>query len=76
MDEPEPFRAKRPGRKKRIMPNRAGSTASADEIAKMATRGEDVSKFFTGEYTVVRPIHRVNLDLTQAVDQVRPSKKR
>jgi len=37
---------------------------TADEIAVMATRGEDVSRFFTNEFTVVRPVRRVNVDLT------------
>jgi hypothetical protein len=40
---------------------------SADEIAAMATRGEDVSSYFTNEFTVVRPIQRVNVDLTQGM---------
>jgi metal-responsive CopG/Arc/MetJ family transcriptional regulator len=30
----------------------------------MASRGEDVSRFFTNDFEVVRPIRRVNLDLT------------
>lgn len=33
----------------------------------MASRGEDVSAYFTNKFTVVRPIHRVNVDLTQGV---------
>ena len=40
---------------------------TADEIAEMATRGEDVSKFFTNKFTVVRPVKRVNVDLTQGM---------
>ena len=40
---------------------------SADEIAEKATRGEDVSAFFTGKFTVVKPLHRVNVDLTQGL---------
>ena len=39
----------------------------ADEIAGMATRGEDVSKFFTNQFTAVRPVRRVNVDLTQGM---------
>jgi hypothetical protein len=42
----------------------AGKAASADDIADMASRGEDVSSHFTKRFTVVRPIHRVNVDLT------------
>ncbi|HEY3444011.1 MAG TPA: hypothetical protein VGK29_24875 [Paludibaculum sp.] len=37
---------------------------SADEIAEKATRGEDVSAHFTNQFTVVRPVRRVNVDLT------------
>lgn len=40
---------------------------TADEIAEMATRGEDVSRFFTNQFTVVRPVKRVNVDLTQGM---------
>ena len=37
---------------------------SPDEIAERASRGEDVSGYFTNGFTVVRPVRRVNLDLT------------
>jgi hypothetical protein len=40
---------------------------SADRIAEMASRGEDVSAHFTNEFTVVRPIRRVNVDLTEGM---------
>ena len=43
----------------------AGPTA--DGIAEMATRGEDVSAYFTNKFTVVRPVKRVNIDLTQGM---------
>lgn len=49
------------------MENESNQFPSADEIAEMATRGEDISKFFTNEFTVVRPIRRVNVDLTQGM---------
>lgn len=49
------------------MPNKSRKTPSADEIAGMATRGEDVSKFFTNHFAVVRPVRRVNVDLTQGM---------
>ena len=39
----------------------------ADEIAEMASRGENVSGYFTNRFTVVRPEHRVNVDLTQGM---------
>jgi hypothetical protein len=42
-------------------------TPTADEIAEMASRGEDISSYFTRKFTVVRPIHRVNVDLTQGM---------
>jgi len=42
-------------------------TATADEIAELASRGEDISSYFTRKFTVVRPIHRVNVDLTQGM---------
>lgn len=40
---------------------------TADEIAEMASRGEDVSRYFTNKFTVVKPIHRVNVDLTRGM---------
>ncbi|MEO8028293.1 MAG: ribbon-helix-helix domain-containing protein [Bryobacteraceae bacterium] len=49
------------------MPTKSKPSISADEIAERATRGEDVSKFFTNRFTVVRPIRRVNVDLTQGM---------
>ncbi|HNY42070.1 MAG TPA: ribbon-helix-helix protein, CopG family [Bryobacteraceae bacterium] len=49
------------------MPNKSRPTATADKIAEMATRGEDVSRFFTNQFTVVRPVRRVNVDLTQGM---------
>ncbi len=49
------------------MPIKSRRSPSADEIADMATRGEDVSKFFTNQFTVVRPVRRVNVDLTQGM---------
>jgi hypothetical protein len=42
-------------------------TPTADEIAEMATRGEDVSAYFSNKFTVVRPIRRVNVDLTEGM---------
>ena len=42
-------------------------TPTADEIAAMASRGEDISPYFTRKFTVVRPIHRVNVDLTRGM---------
>ena len=47
------------------MPTTSERTPTADQIAEMTSRGEDVSSCFTNKFTVVRPIHRVNVDLTQ-----------
>lgn len=33
----------------------------------LATRAEDVSAYFTNKFTVVRPVHRVNVDLTRGM---------
>jgi metal-responsive CopG/Arc/MetJ family transcriptional regulator len=33
----------------------------------MASRGEDVSAYFTNKFTAVRPVRRVNVDLTQGM---------
>jgi Ribbon-helix-helix protein, copG family len=49
------------------MPGTRKRAPAVDEIADMATRGEDVSGYFTNQFTVVRPIHRVNVDLTQGL---------
>jgi hypothetical protein len=46
---------------------RPAKTPTADEIAEMASRGQDISSYFTKKFTVVRPIHRVNLDLTRGM---------
>jgi hypothetical protein len=42
-------------------------SATAEQIAEMATRGEDVSAYFTNKFTVVRPVRRINVDLTQGM---------
>jgi hypothetical protein len=49
------------------MPNKSKPKVGADQIAEMASRGEDVSSFFTNKFTVVRPVRRVNVDLTQGM---------
>jgi hypothetical protein len=46
------------------MPKTSKAKISADEIAGKASRGEDVSAHFTNQFTVVKPVRRVNLDLT------------
>jgi len=49
------------------MPKTSRKSRTADEIAEMASRGEDISAYFTNQFTVVRPVHRVNVDLTQGI---------
>ena len=49
------------------MPKTSKKSPTADEIADMATRGEDVSAYFTNKFTVVKPVQRVNVDLTQGM---------
>jgi len=38
--------------------------ATADEIAELAMKGEDVSRFFTNKGEMRPPIQRVNVDFT------------
>ena len=47
--------------------NAKSSGPTADEIADMASRGEDISSYFTNKFTVLRPVRRVNIDLTQGM---------
>jgi hypothetical protein len=49
------------------MPKTSRPMRTADEIATMASRGEDVSAYFTNRFTVVRPVRRVNVDLTHGM---------
>lgn len=49
------------------MPKMSKTVISADEIAEKASRGEDVSAHFTNKFTVVRPVRRVNVDLTEGL---------
>jgi hypothetical protein len=51
------------------MPKTSKKTHTADDIAEMATRGEDISAHFTNRFTVVRPVRRVNVDLTHGMLQ-------
>jgi Ribbon-helix-helix protein, copG family len=46
------------------MPRTSKQKISADEIAEKASRGEDISAYFTNDFTMVRPGRRVNVDLT------------
>jgi hypothetical protein len=50
------------------MPNQSKSKApTADDIAEMAARGEDISAYFTNSFTVVRPVHRVNVEFSRGM---------
>ena len=49
------------------MPRTSKNRLSADEIAEKASRGEDISAYFTNKFTVVRPVRRVNVDLSQGM---------
>ena len=49
------------------MPKTSKRSPTADEVADMATRGEDVSAYFTNKFTAVKPVQRVNVDLTQGM---------
>jgi len=40
---------------------------SAEAIARMADRGEDVSQFFTNRGKMMQPIQRVNVDFTASM---------
>jgi hypothetical protein len=40
---------------------------TADEIAELADRGEDISRFFTRKGKMMAPIQRVNVDFTAAM---------
>jgi hypothetical protein len=46
------------------MPKTSRKSPTADEIAERASRGEDVSAYFTNKFTLIRPVRRVNVDLT------------
>lgn len=49
------------------MPKTSKRRISPDEIAEKASRGEDVSSYFTNKFTVIRPVRRVNIDFTPAM---------
>ena len=49
------------------MPTTSKTKPTADDIADKASRGEDVSAYFTNKFTVARPVKRVNVDLTQGM---------
>jgi hypothetical protein len=48
---------------------------TADKIAEKASRGEDISAYFTNKFTVVRPVNQGNVGDARAVrlDKGRPT---
>ena len=48
---------------------RKSGKASAEKIARLAERGEDVSRFFTNAGSMMGPIQRVNVDFTSPMLQ-------
>ena len=46
---------------------KTGQPASAEEIARVADRGKDVSRFFTNDGKMMPPIQRVNVDFTNSM---------
>ena len=42
---------------------------SAESLARMADRGESVSRFFTNRGKMIQPIQRVNVDFTASLLQ-------
>jgi hypothetical protein len=47
------------------MPKTSHKPVDAEQIARMADRGQDISTHFTDQFTVVRPaVQRVNVDFT------------
>lgn len=43
---------------------KAKKIVNADEIAEMADRGEDISRFFTNKGKMMKPVQRVNVDFS------------
>jgi len=62
---PEQFRG--PKGRHKAMSKTSKKTATADKIADLASRGEDISAYFTKRFTVVRPVRRVKLDLREGL---------
>ncbi|MBV9145080.1 MAG: hypothetical protein JO065_04135 [Acidobacteria bacterium] len=48
---------------------RKRKTISADGIARLADRGEDISPYFTNRGRMMSSVQRVNVDLTQGMLQ-------
>lgn len=48
---------------------RLGKPASAEKIARIAERGDDVSRFFTNSGSMMGPVQRVNVDFASPMLQ-------
>ena len=46
-----------------------GKAASAERIARLAERGEDISRFFTNTGNLMGPVQRVNVDFASPMLQ-------
>ena len=46
------------------MPKTSTKPVDAEKIAQRADRGQDISAHFTNQFTVVRPVQRVNVDFS------------
>ena len=46
---------------------KSANPVSADVIARLADKGKDVSRYFTGNGRMVQPIQRVNVDVTSGM---------
>jgi hypothetical protein len=40
--------------------------STADNIAEMACRGQEISAYFASKFAVIRPVRRVNVDRLKA----------
>ena len=73
-----PQRKLEEGTRNQSMRKTSKTKLTADKIAEKASRGEDISAYFTNKFAVVRPVKRVNVDPARAVriDEGRPIKLR
>lgn len=49
--------------------HKSSKAPAAEAIARMADRGEDISRFFTNRGRMMQPIQRVNVDFTASMLQ-------
>ena len=64
-----------PSAVEKFMPETFRPTKAADEIAEMAARGEDVSAYFTNDFTVVRPVGEVLQQLDSMAERANVSRQ-